>query len=258
MRAKAGRKGTSAGPGAQSPAEDLFNMDGENLRSGGSPTRGGDGDFNVLTYRFPESAVGALDAVEGTAVGHTSSWSEFLELALEAAEQGRPLLLLAPEQQEAGAAPGAGNRLDRLAVMLVRQVLKQVRGGGKEAGPAAAAMPATRSGATGDRSARLGHLLAQAEVRRRLQPDLSPYDESWDFMMALAQGGLQGRVPSVSGLCRQVGCPLATGQRRVERLEELGLIQRSQDPDNLRRHRVELTERGRGLVDAYVDSLAAG
>jgi DNA-binding MarR family transcriptional regulator len=247
----------------------LFNMDGENLLSGGgAPTRG-DSDFNVLTYRFPESALGALDAVEGTAVGQTSSWSEFLELALEAAEQGRPLLLLAPDQKDAGALSSDANRLDRLAVMLVRQVLKQVRGTKAGDGPstsaAARSHPATaeRAGERasergGERSAVLAGLLNQADVRRRLQPDLSPYDESWDFMMALAQGGLQGRVPSVSGLCRQVGCPLATGQRRVERLEELGLIQRSQDPDNLRRHRVELTERGRGLVDAYVDGLAAG
>jgi len=250
-------------------------MDGENLRSGSDgPTRGGDGDLNVVTYRFPDSALGALGAVEGTSVGQTSSWSEFLELALEAAEQGRPLLLLAPDRAEAGTGLGAGDaaRLDRLAVMLVRQVLKQVHGSAKGAGSA----PATARGAAqmagqptgqparqaaadqgGQRSEVLANLLAQAEVRRRLQPDLSPYDESWDFMMALAQGGLQGRVPSVSGLCRQVGCPLATGQRRVERLEELGLIQRSQDPDNLRRHRVELTDRGRGLIDAYVDNLSA-
>ena len=230
-------------------------MDGHTLRSGnGTPTRDGDSDFNVLTYRFPESALGALDAVEGTAVGQTSSWSEFLELALEAAEQGRPLLLLAPDQKEGGAHSSDTNRLDRLAVMLVRQVLKQVRGSTTEgAGGVAAAAP--RGNASGERSTVLANLLNQAEVRRRLQPDLSPYDESWDFMMALAQGGLQGRVPSVSGLCRQVGCPLATGQRRVERLEELGLIQRSQDPDNLRRHRVELTQRGRGLIDAYVEGL---
>jgi DNA-binding MarR family transcriptional regulator len=227
-------------------------MDGQNLRSGsGTPTRGGDSDFNVLTYRFPESALGALDAVEGTAVGQTSSWSEFLELALEAAEQGRPLLLLAPDQKEGSTLPADANRLDRLAVMLVRQVLKQVRGNAPDG---SSAVPAVRN-AGGERSTVLANLLNQAEIRRRLQPDLSPYDESWDFMMALAQGGLQGRVPSVSGLCRQVGCPLATGQRRVERLEELGLIQRSQDPDNLRRHRVELTQRGRGLVDAYVDGL---
>ncbi|HKY94185.1 MAG TPA: winged helix DNA-binding protein [Kiloniellales bacterium] len=233
-------------------------MDSEHLRAGsGNPTRGGDSDFNVLTYRFPESALGALDEVEGTAVGQTSSWSEFLELALEAAEQGRPLLLLAPDQKEGGSKASEGDRLDRLAVMLVRQVLKQVRGSTKDSGGAAAVARST-AGERGERSTVLANLLNQAEIRRRLQPDLSPYDESWDFMMALAQGGLQGRVPSVSGLCRQVGCPLATGQRRVERLEELGLIQRSQDPDNLRRHRVELTERGRNLVDAYVDSLGSG
>lgn len=233
-------------------------MDGEHLRSGGGhPTRGGDSDFNVLTYRFPESALGALDAVEGTAVGQTSSWSEFLELALEAAEQGRPLLLLAPDQKEGSGPSGDGSRLDRLAVMLVRQVLKQVRGSGAK-DSAQAAAPGPRGGGTGERSSVLANLLNQAEIRRRLQPDLSPYDESWDFMMALAQGGLQGRVPSVSGLCRQVGCPLATGQRRVERLEELDLIQRSQDPDNLRRHRVELTERGRKLIDSYLDGLVAG
>jgi DNA-binding MarR family transcriptional regulator len=239
----------------------LINMDGQNLRSGnGTPTRGGDSDFNVLTYRFPESALGALDAVEGTAVGQTSSWSEFLELALEAAEQGRPLLLLAPDQKEGGAMSSDADRLDRLAVMLVRQVLKQVRGNAPASagGVAAAAARSGAGGERGERSTVLANLLNQAEVRRRLQPDLSPYDESWDFMMALAQGGLHGRVPSVSGLCRQVGCPLATGQRRVERLEELGLIQRSQDPDNLRRHRVELTQRGRTLVDAYVDGLGSG
>jgi DNA-binding MarR family transcriptional regulator len=242
-------------------------MDGETLRSGGgSQARGGDGDFgdfNVLTYRFPESAFGALGAVEGTAVGRTTSWSEFLEAALEAAEKGGPLLLLAPEGGDAAASPSAASRLDRLAVLLVRQVLKQVRGSGGEPGVKADGPPAPgqRGGEPGhgdDRGTTLSRLLGQAAIRRRLQPDLSAYDESWDFMMALAQGALQGRIPSVSGLCRQVGCPLATGQRRVERLEELGLIKRSQDPDNLRRHRVELSERGRGLVETYLDALAAG
>jgi DNA-binding MarR family transcriptional regulator len=246
-------------------AEDLFNMDGETLRSdGGSQGRGGDGDFNVLTYRFPESAVGALGAVEGTAVGRTTSWSEFLEAALEAAEKGGPLLLLAPEGGDAAASPSAASRLDRLAVLLVRQVLKQVRSSAGEPGnagngPALPGQRGDRGGERGDdRGTTLSRLLGQAAIRRRLQPDLSAYDESWDFMMALAQGALQGRIPSVSGLCRQVGCPLATGQRRVERLEELGLIKRSQDPDNLRRHRVELSERGRGLIETYLDALAAG
>jgi len=233
-------------------------MDGETLRSGnGGRARSGDSDFNVLTYRFPESAMGALGAVEGTAVGRTTSWSEFLEAALEAAEKGGPLLLLAPEGADAAADPAAASRLDRLAVLLVRQVLKQVRGSGGES--AKVEGPAPQGGDHGgDRGTILGRLLGQAAVRRRLQPDLSTYDESWDFMMALAQGALQGRIPSVSGLCRQVGCPLATGQRRVERLEELGLIKRSQDPDNLRRHRVELSERGRALIDAYLDALASG
>lgn len=232
-------------------------MDGETVRSGNGRQARSEGELNVLTYRFPESTVGALDEVEGTAVGRTASWSEFLEAALEAAEKGKPLLLLAPEGDEAVAGPSSGSRLDRMAVLLVRQVLKQVRGSdGNGAGqPAKADGPPPRRG---DRGETLARLLGQAAVRRRLQPDLSAYDESWDFMMALAEGALQGRIPSVSGLCRQVGCPLATGQRRVERLEELGLIKRSQDPDNLRRHRVELSERGKALIDAYLDALAAG
>jgi DNA-binding MarR family transcriptional regulator len=243
-------------------AEDQFNMDGETVRSGnGSRARSGDSDLNVLTYRFPESAVGALGAVEGTAVGRTTSWSEFLEAALEAAEKGGPLLLLAPEGGDVAAGPSAASRLDRLAVLLVRQVLKQVRGSAGE--PDQADGPPLRGNEGGgerggDRAAALARLLGQATIRRRLQPDLSAYDESWDFMLALAQGTLQGRIPSVSGLCRQVGCPLATGQRRVERLEELGLIKRSQDPDNLRRHRVELSERGRALMEAYLGALASG
>jgi hypothetical protein len=243
----------------------LINMDSETLRSGDGRQARSDGELNVLTYRFSESAVGALGAVEGTAVGRTASWSEFLEAALEAAEKGGPLLLLAPEAGDTLAGPSDSSRLDRLAVLLVRQVLKQVRSGACEPGATGGGpvVPSHRAGDRGedrggDRGTILSRLLGHASVRRRLQPDLSAYDESWDFMLALAQGTLQGRIPSVSGLCRQVGCPLATGQRRVERLEELGLIKRSQDPDNLRRHRVELSERGRTLIDGYLGELASG
>lgn len=101
----------------------------------------------------------------------------------------------------------------------------------------------------------LGRTLALVARRRDLLPDLSPYDESWAMLIAATLAEREGKRISVSELCRRIGCALATGQRRVDRLERLELLDRAADPDDLRRHIVFPTERGRKAAQDYAESV---
>ncbi len=98
-------------------------------------------------------------------------------------------------------------------------------------------------------------ILWVGDVRRKLLPEVSPYDESWAMLMCAGLAEREGRGLSVSELCRRIGCALATGQRRVDRLEQLELLERTPDPDDLRRHLILPTDKGRQLVESFIDTL---
>lgn len=99
-------------------------------------------------------------------------------------------------------------------------------------------------------------LLSLVDLRRGLLPDVSPYDESWTLLLCAALAEREGRGVSVSELCRRIGCALATGQRRVDRLERLELLDRAPDPDDLRRHSVFPTEKGRKAAQDYAAAVS--
>ena len=131
--------------------------------------------------------------------------------------------------------------------------------GDAEAGRRAApgdALPPTGGSAAGSAPDPLARafsgLMSLVELRRELLPDFSPYDESWDLLLCAALCERLGQGVSVSELCRRIGCALATGQRRVERLERLQLLDRAPDPGDLRRHAIFPTEKGRKAAADYV------
>lgn len=60
-------------------------------------------------------------------------------------------------------------------------------------------------------------------------------DPAWDMLLDLLVASDEGRRVSVTSLCHASGVPTTTALRHVERLDELGLIDRTADPSDRRR-----------------------
>src|ERR1700754_1862754 len=60
-------------------------------------------------------------------------------------------------------------------------------------------------------------------------------DPAWDMLLDLLVAAEEGRRVSVTSLCHASGVPTTTALRHVERLDALGLIERSSDPSDKRR-----------------------
>lgn len=60
-------------------------------------------------------------------------------------------------------------------------------------------------------------------------------DPAWDMLLDLLVASEEGRRVSVTSLCHASGVPTTTALRHVERLDELGLIDRVADPADRRR-----------------------
>ena len=78
-------------------------------------------------------------------------------------------------------------------------------------------------------------------------------DPAWDMLLDLLVAAEEGRRVSVTSLCHASGVPTTTALRHVERLDELGLIDRTADPIDRRRYwvtaRPETLRRVRELVE---------
>jgi DNA-binding MarR family transcriptional regulator len=70
--------------------------------------------------------------------------------------------------------------------------------------------------------------------------------QQWSVLSALAAE--DGAVTAVA-LSRRLGVTKQNMTGMIARLEQLGLAERYDDPDDLRSSRVQLTRRGRGLLD---------
>lgn len=67
---------------------------------------------------------------------------------------------------------------------------------------------------------------------------------AWDIMLDLYNARATGKLISVSSACIGAACPPTTGLRWLQALENMQLIERSQDPGDRRRTTVALTEKG--------------
>ncbi|MEO8380665.1 MAG: MarR family transcriptional regulator [Acidobacteriota bacterium] len=70
--------------------------------------------------------------------------------------------------------------------------------------------------------------------------------QQWSVLSALAG---EGAAITLVALSRRLGVTKQNMTGMIARLEQLGLAERKEDPQDLRSSRVQLTRRGRSLVD---------
>lgn len=77
----------------------------------------------------------------------------------------------------------------------------------------------------------------------------------WDMLLELMECRLRNRPVSVSSLCIASGIPATTALRRLEELEEEGLVVRVPDPKDGRRQFLELTDEAAKRLVGYLTTL---
>ncbi|MBZ8131765.1 response regulator [Afifella sp. IM 167] len=82
-------------------------------------------------------------------------------------------------------------------------------------------------------------------------------DPAWEMLLDLAVAEASGRWVSVTSLCLASGVSTTTALRRIDDLQEAGLVERFPDEADRRRIIVRLTEAGRTRMKAFVERQAA-
>ena len=105
-------------------------------------------------------------------------------------------------------------------------------------------------------------LLARARHARQLRATMSTVlprdllvDPAWDMMLDLFVAAGTGERLCVKDLRLMSGESAAGAMRRIDRLQESGLIARHPDPNDHRRVHVALTERGQMAMAAMLEHL---
>ncbi len=84
--------------------------------------------------------------------------------------------------------------------------------------------------------------------RKRVLPSVAGGDAAWEMLLDLAMAQAAGRQVSVSALCASAGTSTTTALRRLEALEQEGLVERRPDPEDRRRVWLQLTHKGGASV----------
>ncbi|MND52677.1 Alkaline phosphatase synthesis transcriptional regulatory protein PhoP [compost metagenome] len=102
---------------------------------------------------------------------------------------------------------------------------------------------------------RLKELLRIRDVRAQFFPGKLFIDPAWHIMLELMENYLAGTTITAFSLFVVSGVPTATASRRLEDMEDAGLIQRTIDPLDGRRQIVSLTEAAIELMYSYLTAL---
>lgn len=80
-------------------------------------------------------------------------------------------------------------------------------------------------------------------------------DPAWDILLELYAASLAQYRVSVSNLCVGAAVPATTALRWIKQLEDDGLIARTPDPMDGRRHFLMLSNKGLGAMNSYFSNL---
>jgi CheY-like chemotaxis protein len=81
-------------------------------------------------------------------------------------------------------------------------------------------------------------------------------DPAWEMLLDLAFAEATGRSISVTSLCLASGASTTTALRRIDDLQEAGLLERVPDPGDRRRILVTMTLKGREKMELFVQRTA--
>ncbi|WP_084174522.1 response regulator [Afifella pfennigii] len=82
-------------------------------------------------------------------------------------------------------------------------------------------------------------------------------DPAWEMLLDLAVAEASGRWISVTSLCLASGVSTTTALRRIDDLQDAGLVERFPDEADRRRIIVRLTETGRSRMKAFIERQAS-
>lgn len=102
---------------------------------------------------------------------------------------------------------------------------------------------------------RLLELLQTRDIRTRYFTDKLFADPAWYMLLDLMESRLLGRNVSISSLYIVSGVAASTASRRLDEMEESGLIEKWNDPDDGRRQYASLTDRAVELLNSYLYTL---
>ena len=88
-------------------------------------------------------------------------------------------------------------------------------------------------------------------ARRKFLPSELFADPAWDMFLDLYLAAIVSIRVSVSSLCGASNVPSTTALRWISHLTEGGLIERTTDPRDGRRHFIALSKMGVARMDSY-------
>ena len=100
--------------------------------------------------------------------------------------------------------------------------------------------------------------LRARRLRGLLFPEGVFADPAWDMLLDLFACKLEGNKVCISDACMAASVPTTTALRWVNRLEQLGLVERFSDPMDSRRVYVELTETATCRVESWLKATFDG
>ena len=120
--------------------------------------------------------------------------------------------------------------------------------------PPSPARPVETPDPVARRRAALGKIKADRRARSIHFPQDLFSDPCWEMLLDLYDARLAGAEVTVTSLGAASGVPLTTALRRMEALQEHGLILRTEDPGDKRRTIIRLTDPGLLAVENFFDS----
>lgn len=98
-------------------------------------------------------------------------------------------------------------------------------------------------------------ILKRRRDRERFFPAELFSDPAWDMLLDLSAARLERRSVSVSSLCIAAAVPTTTALRWIRNLCDVGMFERTTDPDDLRRGIITLSEDTAARMMAYLASI---
>ncbi len=109
-----------------------------------------------------------------------------------------------------------------------------------------------------DPASQLALMVDLRNDRRSFLPGIPGGETAWDMLLDLTLAHLLRRPITVSSLCAATDASTATALRRIEALEDLGLLERVPDLEDRRRIWVRITKKGEDAVLRVAGRLAEG